>query len=77
MCADTHLANPALSRILEGAGLANPAGIGGGGGHVEAVVCVFCVVLYTTVVPVIFSVSVFYGIRYAQYQYFSVSILGT
>jgi hypothetical protein len=32
--------------------------------------------LLTAVVPVIFSVSVFCGIRYARYRYFSVSILG-
>jgi len=31
--------------------------------------------LLTTVIPVIFSVSVFPGIRYSRYRYFSVSIV--
>jgi hypothetical protein len=32
--------------------------------------------LHTTVVPVIFLVSVFPGIRYSRYWYFSVGIIG-
>ena len=36
----THLAVPALPRILKGAGITNPAGIGDGGRHVGLVVCV-------------------------------------
>jgi len=32
--------------------------------------------LHTTVIPVIFSVSVFPGIRYSRYRYFSVGIIG-
>ena len=31
--------------------------------------------LLTTVIPVVFSVSVFLGIRYSRYRYFSVGIV--
>jgi len=31
--------------------------------------------LHTTVIPVIFSVSVFPGIRYSRYRYFSVGVV--